>query len=135
MLSLLRSDSTGEMKISGTRVQLRELARRLRSEGEGTVTLYSVSDPSPYSRSLEIIEFCRRSGKVCISLVQDKSSLMIKGDTESLDVFADNIDEFASKADSGTHLHIEYYPGHYYLAEGSESLVITITDDPRRADQ
>jgi hypothetical protein len=135
MLSLLHSDSTGEMKISGTRAQLRELARRLRSDGDGRITLYSVSDPSPYSRSLETIEFCRRSGKVCISLVHDKSSLILKGDTESLDVFADNIDEFASEADFGTHLHIEHYPGHYYLEEGSESLVIAIADDPRRADQ
>jgi hypothetical protein len=58
---------------------------------------------------------------------------MIKGDPESLGILADNIDDFASEADSGTHLHVEYYPGHYYLAEGSESLVISIARDSQSA--
>ncbi|WP_256642489.1 Imm32 family immunity protein [Streptomyces murinus] len=35
-----------------------------------------------------------------------------------------NIKSFASEAEQGDHLHVEHFPAHDYLAEGSESLVV-----------
>jgi hypothetical protein len=41
----------------------------------------------------------------------------------SLHVLATNIDNMAQASDGG-HVHIEYYPDHPYIAEGSLPLVI-----------
>lgn len=128
MLSLLRSDTTGEMEIRGDREQLRGFADKLRSCEAGRIVLSPAINPYPYSRSLAQIEFRRNSGKVLISLLDDRQSLRIQGGGEFLDVLADNIAGLASAAGEG-HLHIDHYPDHYYLEEGAESLVISVTHD------
>ena len=38
-------------------------------------------------------------------------------------MLADNLLSMASAEDGG-HLHVDYFPGHFYLAEGSLSLVV-----------
>ncbi|MGW2046667.1 Imm32 family immunity protein [Streptomyces sp. NPDC001858] len=131
MVKVLRGDSTGELELSGTRSELLALGRELRT-GQGEISLEKVSDPFPYSRSLSWMRFQLASGKILISSSGDSESLDIRGGPEALALLADNIEGFASDADAagGGHLHVDYVPGHDYLAEGSGSVVVAIAGDP-----
>lgn len=128
MLKVLREDSTGEMELSGTRSELLALGRGLRS-GQGEFRIPKDSNPFPYDRSLSRIEFRQASGKVRISSSGDGETLEVQGRLESLALLADNIEGFALEADQDDHLHVDYFPEHDYLAEGSESLVVGIDGD------
>ncbi|WP_425424625.1 Imm32 family immunity protein [Streptomyces phaeochromogenes] len=48
---------------------------------------------------------------------------MISGDSDNRGVLAENLRDLATAEDGG-HLHIDYFPGHFYLAEGSLPLVV-----------
>ncbi|MGW1157846.1 Imm32 family immunity protein [Streptomyces sp. NPDC002513] len=128
MLKVLREDSTGEMELSGTRSELLALGRELRS-GRGEILIPKASNPFPYDRALSRIEFQQASGKVRISPSGDGEAMEIQGELDSLALLADNIEGFALEADQGDHLHVDYFPEHDYLAEGSESLVVGIDGD------
>lgn len=123
-LQVLRADSTAELELSGTRPELRALSRFLRA-GRGRCGLHENREPSPYSRSLAELEFQETPDSV-IRIWVDGSSLKIFGGRAVLDLLADNIEDFASNADVPNHLHVEYFPGHPYLASDAESLVIAI---------
>ncbi|WP_330290041.1 Imm32 family immunity protein [Streptomyces sp. NBC_00576] len=128
-VKVLRGDSTGELELSGTRSELLTLGRELR-KGHGEIPLEKVSDPFPYNRSLSRMSVRRASGKVMISSSGDSESLDVRGGPEALALLADNIEGFASEADADDHLHVDHYPDHDYLAEGSGSVVVSIDGDP-----
>ncbi|MFE5036809.1 hypothetical protein [Streptomyces sp. NPDC056683] len=128
MVKVLRDDSTGELELSGTRSELRALGRQLRS-GQGAVLLEKVSDPFPYSRSLSRMTFRQTSGKITISSSGDSGSVDLRGGPESFSLLADNIEGFAAGADQDDHLHVDYFPDHDYLAEGSGSVVVALDGD------
>jgi hypothetical protein len=127
MLSLVRSDVTGEMELRGSRAQLEALAVRLRGGGSGSVPLERVADPSPYDRSLSRVVIHEGTGRVDVSLMSDGQSLLIRGGGEFLEVLAANIEVFAQQAGRGEHLPVEYFPDHYYLAEEAQSLVVAFS--------
>ncbi|SEE82101.1 hypothetical protein SAMN05216533_3833 [Streptomyces sp. Ag109_O5-10] len=127
-MKVLRSDSTGELELSGTRSELQFLGRQLRS-GQGETLLEEVSDPFPYGRSLSRMTFRPASGKVVISSSGGSGSMDLQGGPESFSLLAENIEGFAAEADQDDHLHVDYFPDHDYLAEGSESLVVAIDGD------
>lgn len=116
------------MELSGTRSELLILVRDLRI-GQGEIDMAKISDPSPYGRSLSRIEIRKASGNLRISSSGDGESLEVEGGLESLALLADNIDGFALEADQDDHLHVDYFPEHDYLADGSESLVVCIEGD------
>ncbi|MGY4983849.1 Imm32 family immunity protein [Streptomyces sp. 900105755] len=127
-MKVLRGDSTGELELSGTRSELRSLGQQLRS-GQGEILLETVSDPFPYSRSLSRITFRQGSGKITISSSGDSESVDLRGGPESFSLLAENIEGFAAEADQDDHLHVDYFPDHDYLAEGSGSVVVAIDGD------
>ncbi|MFJ4811726.1 Imm32 family immunity protein [Streptomyces longwoodensis] len=124
-VKVLRGDSTGELELSGTRSELLALGRELRN-GHGEFPLEEVSDPFPYSRSLARMSVRRASGKIMISSSVDSECLDVQGGEEAFALLADNIEGFASEADGDDHLHVDYYPDHDYLAEGSGSVVVAL---------
>jgi len=126
VLSLVRSDATGEMELRGSSSQFKELAARLRSGKEISVSLDDVPAPSPYDRSLSRVVIRGGSGKVVISLMDDGQSLLICGGGEFMAVLATNVDGFAEDGVRGEHVHIEYFPDHYYLAQDAEPLVLAL---------
>ncbi|MFD5817335.1 hypothetical protein [Streptomyces sp. NPDC127038] len=131
MLKVLRGDSTEELELSGSPSELLALGRKLR-RGEGEAVLAKVSDPAPYGRSLARIDVRQASGKIRISSAGDSESLTVEGGLESLSLLAENIEGFALEADQGDHLHVDHFPGHDYLAEGSGSLVVALDARSRR---
>jgi hypothetical protein len=127
-LKVLRGDATGELELSGTRTELLALARELRSGG-GATLLAKDPDPFPYTRSLARIVVHQVGGKVRVSSAGDSESLDFAGGPEWLSHLAENIEVFAADAHDDEHLHVDYYPEHDYLIEGSGSLVVAIDGD------
>ncbi len=126
MLSLVRSDTTGEMELRGSSSQFKEFAARLRSGGEISASLDEVPDPSPYDRALSRVVIRSGSGKVVVTLMDDGQSLLICGGGEFMAVLAANTDGFGEDGVHGERAHIEYFPDHYYLAEDAEPLILAL---------
>ncbi|MFK4598258.1 Imm32 family immunity protein [Streptomyces pristinaespiralis] len=132
MLKVLREDSTRETELSGTRSELLALGQWLRS-GQGEMSAATVANPYPYGRSLPRIGLRRADGKVRIAPSGDGESLEIQGGAQALALLADNVEGFALEADQDDHLHVDYFPDHDYLADGSDSLVIGMDADAPRS--
>ena len=99
-----------------------ELSRLARAVAEGEGLLSSMA--SPGSNDLVGAEVKKTSGPgVLIRLNPERQILVISGDSAGRAVLADNLLSMASAQDGG-HLHVDYFPGHFYLAEGSLSLVV-----------
>ncbi|KOV17659.1 hypothetical protein ADK60_27225 [Streptomyces sp. XY431] len=90
------------------------------AEGEGLLS----STPSAGSDALAGIEVKKTAGPgVLVHLDSERQVLVISGDSAGRTVLAENLRGMASAEDGG-HLHIDYFPGHFYLAEGSLPLVV-----------
>ncbi|MEU4675098.1 hypothetical protein AB0F91_45960 [Amycolatopsis sp. NPDC023774] len=108
------------MDITATAKELAHLASLI-AEGTGFI---SAAPTSPPNSMLTGIEVRKTSGSgVHIRLDDQTQTLVISGDAESRAVLAENVHAMATAEDGG-HLHVDYFPGHYYLLEGSLPLVI-----------
>lgn len=116
-------DDTAE--ISGRRDSLVALARALRSATQMTITVAVPSyPPDPYERWLGSI-VVRPRPTFLVEIGVDNGALVAAGGQDALALLADNIAAFAnSHGPLGQHQHIEYFPDHYYLREGSLPLVV-----------
>ncbi|WP_329492660.1 hypothetical protein [Kitasatospora herbaricolor] len=109
----------GEVDLTASAEELNRLADAV-AEGEGLLS----SAPSPGNDALVGIEVEKTAGPgVLVHLDSERQVLVISGDAAGRVVLADNLRGMAS-ADDGGHLHIDYFPGHFYLAEGSLPLVV-----------
>lgn len=107
----------------GTAAELTGLADLL-TAGHGSVDLDRVDDPSPYGRCLSRVNVGQASGPVAVICAADSDELDIRGGSPELTLLAANLRGFADDGDAMSHLHIDYFPGHDYLDESSEPLVI-----------
>ncbi|MFI6848954.1 hypothetical protein ACIBJD_30705 [Kitasatospora sp. NPDC050467] len=123
------SDSTGEALLLGNREELLALAEVIRS-GAGRVGLAPVTDAAPYDRGLAVLEVeTVAEAAVTLSVEGSSDRFRITGEPRLLDVLAANIEEYGRHADAGNsldHLHVDYFPDHYYLSPESESLVVSL---------
>lgn len=109
----------GEVDLTASAEELNRLADAV-AEGEGLLS----SAPSPGNDALVGIEVEKTAYPgVLVHLDSERQVLVISGDAAGRVVLADNLRGMAS-ADDGGHLHIDYFPGHFYLAEGSLPLVV-----------
>ncbi|GAA2789968.1 hypothetical protein GCM10010441_13920 [Kitasatospora paracochleata] len=109
----------GEVDLTASAEELHRLADAV-AEGEGQLS----STSSPGSDALAGIEVKRTAGPgVLVQLDAERRFLVISGESAGRAVLADNLRSIASAEDGG-HLHIDYFPGHFYLAEGSLPLVV-----------
>ena len=127
-----RAEITREMDLCGTAGELTKLAEILQSDG-GSVSLSSYGDPSPYDFMLKRLEVTLTSGAIVIRCLTDSGVLQIRGGAAQFELLALNVQDYADEGDSMSHLHIDYFPGHDYLAESSESLVIALLADASSA--
>ncbi|MFF4324458.1 hypothetical protein [Streptomyces sp. NPDC001568] len=109
----------GEVDITASAEELSRLAGAV-ATGEGWLS----STASPGTNALAGAEVKGTSGPgVLIHLDRERQILVISGDSAGRAMLADNLRGMASAEDGG-HLHIDYFPGHFYLAEGSLPLVV-----------
>ena len=110
----------GDVGLTASAEDLSRLAGAV-ADGEGLLS----SMASPGSDDLAGVEVRTTPGPgVLIRLDPDRQILVIGGDSAGRAVLADNLLGMAS-AEAGGHLHVDYFPGHFYLAEGSLSLVVS----------
>ena len=118
----------GEVEVSGTVETLGEWANAL-TRGDVEISTSTGGDPSPYSHYLAGI--CVRwtaPGLVQMSVDTERQALSFTGSGQSMKVLAENIRGLCREGVPGEHLHIEYFPDHFYLAESQISLVVARAD-------
>ncbi len=118
MLFVLSDNSSVE--IEGTSEDLRSLSHKIKTCGDGCSIALAV--PAAFDdrglRYLNELVVKVKSHSVMISEAGQK--LIISGDKEKLLVFSENIDSLLEPETEGPfperdHLHVEYYPGHFFL--------------------
>lgn len=128
---MLQIRSAGrEVDVSGSAADLRDLANFLRSIGGGVLRADAPADPSPYEHSSSRVEVVvdDTSELLLTSLDEDRQALRLIGPNWALELLADNVADQAS--DPAGHLHVEWFPDHFYLAPGSVSLVVSVNEKP-----
>ncbi|MET9890475.1 hypothetical protein ABZZ47_09715 [Streptomyces sp. NPDC006465] len=118
-MRLVSDPRYGEVDLSASAEELTLLASVV-VQGEGLLG----STLSPGDNGLAGVEVKGTSGPgVLIHRDAERQILVISGDSAGRAVLAENLRDLAS-AEEGGHLHIDYFPGHFYLAEGSLPLVV-----------
>ncbi|WP_405015041.1 hypothetical protein [Kitasatospora sp. NBC_01539] len=109
----------GDVDLTASAEELTRLAVAV-ATGEGRLG----STASPGGNALAGVEVKGTSSPgVLVRLDPERQILVISGDPAGRAVLADNLHAMASAEDGG-HLHVDYFPGHFYLAEGSLPLVV-----------
>jgi hypothetical protein len=131
MLTVLCDKSSAE--VEGSSEDLRDLSRSIKAcRGSCSIRL---SVPAQLDerglRYLRNLVIKVESDSLKISEVNE--DLHVTGSKEKLDLLADNINWlFESQADGASrgrdHLHIEFYPGHFFLSEDALPLVVVRQD-------
>ncbi|MGW2278479.1 Imm32 family immunity protein [Streptomyces sp. NPDC001770] len=109
--------------VSGGASELVRLALAL-AAGEGCVETSASAEPCFGGTQLASVEVVNAGGPgVCLSVGVEHRGLLIKGDRPGLTALAGDVRSMA-ETDDGGHCHIEYFPGHSYLAAGSLAMVV-----------
>ncbi|MGW9032844.1 Imm32 family immunity protein [Streptomyces sp. NPDC055722] len=118
-MRLVSDPGYGEVDLSASAEELTELASAV-AQGKGLLS----ATLSPGGNAMAGVEVRGTSGPgVLIYRDAERRILVISGDSASRAVLAENLRDMAT-AEGGGHLHIDYFPGHFYLAEGSLPLVV-----------
>ncbi|MFE6824605.1 hypothetical protein [Streptomyces sp. NPDC057690] len=116
---LVSDPAFGEVDLSASAEELARLASAV-ARGEGLLG----SACRPETNALVGVKVDKTSGPgVLIHRDAERQLLVISGDSAGRAVLAENLRAMATDEEGG-HLHIDYFPGHFYLAEGSLSLVV-----------
>lgn len=123
MIQVLRHAETGEMEISSDPEGLTALARAVRN-APATVEVEAPEKTWPYDQALTSVRVEDSASLVLIDHDAGATAMRITGSPESRDILAENLVNFAQDGKSGDHWHIDWFPDHFYLAEGSASVVV-----------
>jgi hypothetical protein len=102
--------------------QLADMIARGAGEMAGNRTV----DPKPYDQLLDAVRIAKGPGKVVLGLDPEGRVLTITGALEHLAVLADVVRDVPLDTDAKAHVHVEYFDGHYYLAESPITLVLRL---------
>lgn len=132
-LSVMYDNSS--LEIEGNADALRKLSLKISGcDGTCQVTLPDFSEVNErglgYANGLTI-----SVGSGPVSIARLEKHILISGSKEKLQVLAQNFLWLADREKPETltkirdHLHIDYYPGHFFLEEGALPLTISRQDD------
>jgi hypothetical protein len=109
----------GELTLDASAAELSRLADAV-TLGSGRLD----ATTGPGGNTLTGVEVSTTPGPgVLLHVDAARQVLLISGDAGARAVLAANLRAMAEEEDGG-HLHIDYYPDHFYLAEGSVPLVV-----------
>lgn len=121
-----------DAEIEGTSQELQDLSRSIRKcESLSRIPL---SVPATFDdrglRYLTELVIKVDSGALKISEVDQQ--LLVSGTKKNLDLFSANIDALVTQTEGvllkRDHLHVEFYPGHFFLSEDALPLVLIRQD-------
>ena len=126
------SDGSG-VEIVGSTRDLQDLRKSIRTcESFCSIPL---SVPAQFDdRGLRYLkELIIRVDADSLNVWEQNQQLFIAGAKQKLEVLSENVDYLlGSKANrpvpNRDHLHVEYYPGHFFLAEGALPLILVRQD-------
>jgi hypothetical protein len=112
------------LEIAGSQDALKQLANWI-DAGAGALSFEKPeTSPAPYERWLARLTVAASQHPLVKIGIEDDTVCVVGGQT-GLATLAENIRIFADDAGSpDEHLHIDYYPGHFFLAEESVPLVV-----------
>jgi len=127
-MRILFEPKTNELEIEASGKELSDLAAFLQDETGTRYDNVSVARHAneAYSKCLSRIMVDRVEGQSVRLSVQADECLVITGDARKIAVLAANIASGA-RMPAGEHTHIDFYPGHLWLAEDSYPLVVSKT--------
>ena len=114
-----------EIEITGDSTALASFARAIDENlAEMKVELFEAGIGDSAINSSASLRVEDAVGKVL--LTREGSALIVRGQSNFRKLLADEIDRFARGEIAGgsTHIHVEPYPGHFYLAPDSVPLVV-----------
>lgn len=114
------------LELTGDFAGLSHFSQWLRRGEAQTLTVETPDEPpSPYEQWFTRIALKLTQGPlVQISAADDV--VTIGGSAPKIEILAESIGDFAKDPEAlGDHLHISYYPGHYYLVEDSLEMVVS----------
>ena len=118
----------GELSIFGSAGEYRRFADLIRAGG-GAVDLDAEADVDPFDEPLARI-VVRRTDATTVTFAREDRDLVLSGPAEHLHTIAHIFDESADQDGAGSHVHLDPYPGHFYLDERSASVIV---NDPGAA--
>jgi hypothetical protein len=127
ILKVRLSPATGEIDVAMDSESARELVEALRA-GRGTLRGDTTGNAAPFEGFLgRIVVRSGEPGKVRLAPDSPAGALIISGDRSRLNILADNVEALSRTSSSaGDHLHVEYFPDHFYLAENSAPVVFRV---------
>lgn len=118
------SEPVVQVEVSGSRSSLAELARSLTQD---SVSMSEGDADQFYNVTLKEVRVQVRPGeRVLLRVDVEADRLHIAGDDDLLAILSANIADFAREGAVGEHLHVEYFPGHFFLDPQSAPLIITL---------
>ncbi|SBT45437.1 Imm32 family immunity protein [Micromonospora auratinigra] len=121
-VQVLLDPASGEVDLSGTADDYHALAALL-TAGGGTLPAEPDAVDAFGRTALSRIQVSTAPDRPVLISVDADGVLRISGAAASRAVLASNVAAMAAAEDGG-HLHVEHFPDHPYLAEGSASLII-----------
>lgn len=119
-----RGSLTSGLEIAGSQDALMQLADWIAAGGGALSFEKPETTPAPYERWLTGLTVTA-SQHPLVKIGTDDDTVSVVGGRTGLATLAENIRIFAGDAGSpDNHLHIDYYPGHFFLAEESVPLVV-----------
>ncbi len=124
----------GDLELGGSTQGLLSLAKRLMGTRETRFDIplsTSGVDPTPYDGVLTRVSV-KIGGEQPLYIGRTGATLRIEGSQRTVAIFASNLESLVRQGSehpigsARVHTHVEYYPGHYFLDERSEPIVITV---------
>ncbi len=121
-------DNSG-IEIEGTSQDLRDLARSIRECGSLCHTPLSAPTLSDDRGLRSVKELVVRVDSNLLKISAADEKLFVAGARDKLALFSANIDWLADSQERGRpenrdHLHIEFYPGHFFLSEDALPIIL-----------
>lgn len=126
MIHVRRHTESGEMEIGADPEGLAALAAAVAN----APTLIAVETPKkiwPYDEALASVRVEPTDSLVLIDHDEGAAAMRITGSQESRKVLAENLVSFAREGKPGEHWHVEWFPDHFYLAEGGAPVVVAFS--------
>ena len=114
----------GTVQLAGSRAALRQLATLVRAEKPVTADLSVSPDQSSSVGWLGSL-LIEPNDDDSLLVRTEGNAVIFAGNQGSRDLLAQNIEAVADDPhDPLNHLHIEYFPGHFYIRKGSTPLIV-----------
>lgn len=105
-----------------------ELSKKLLERAEIDAEILDNGKAAPYSRFLlgiQVVKFL--SSHLIEFRVTQNGRVLVQGNYQLLSILSETVSSFAKDQTTTRHIHIEYYPSHFYLSQDSIPVVFVHT--------